>query len=173
MIWSCWIYKIIDLDRDLPLRVPYTHHVHHDIHHTHTSEENHFSESVAPNEFGNSLIWNEWKPREAPFDFFGQRQLAIFSKRDINSASGKKIRFSFSMFLVAKLPQKDVFSFTRIHSLLVNGVVTASSHANRDKFSNCDIYIKCLDVLSFLWTSERFLTEFMISSRLHGRLDVD
>jgi len=54
------------------------------------------------------------------------------------------------MFLVAKLPQKEVFYFTRIHSLLVNGVVTASSHTNRDKSSNCDIYVKCLDVRYFL-----------------------
>jgi len=34
-----------------------------------------------------------------------------------------------AIFLVAQLPPKEVFEYTRIQSLLVNGVVTASSHA--------------------------------------------
>jgi len=39
-----------------------------------------------------------------------------------------------------------VLYYKRIQSLLVKGVVTASSHANRDKSSNCDIYVTCVDV---------------------------
>jgi len=31
-------------------------------------------------------------------------------------------------------------------SLLLNGVFTASNHANRDLRSNCDIYVTCADV---------------------------
>jgi hypothetical protein len=43
---------------------------------------------------------------------------------------------------------------TRSHSLLVDGVVTASSQVNRNKssLSNCDIYVTCVDVRYFLRT---------------------
>ena len=54
------------------------------------------------------------------------------------------------IFLLLSSIQKEAFQYTRIHSLLVNIVVTASSHANRDKYSNCDIYVTCVDVRSFL-----------------------
>ena len=34
-----------------------------------------------------------------------------------------------AIFLVAQIPPKEVFQYTRIHSLLLNGIGTASSHA--------------------------------------------
>jgi len=34
-----------------------------------------------------------------------------------------------AIVLVAEIPQKEVFKYARIHSLLVNGMVTASSLA--------------------------------------------
>ena len=50
------------------------------------------------------------------------------------------------MLIVHKNP-----SYTRIHPLLVNGVLTTSSHTNRDKSSNCKIHVTCVDVRCFLW----------------------
>ena len=47
-----------------------------------------------------------------------------------------------------------MFLHTRIHSIQfhVNGVVTASSHANRNKSRDCDIYVTCVDVRCFSQT---------------------
>ena len=53
------------------------------------------------------------------------------------------------IFLIAELRPKRCFSTQEIHPLLVNGVITASSHANKDKSINCDIYVTCVDVRGF------------------------
>ena len=45
------------------------------------------------------------------------------------------------IFLIVQLPPKEVFQCTRIHSLLGNAVVTASSHALWRVFSNKVIWV--------------------------------
>jgi len=52
-------------------------------------------------------------------------------------------------FLVAERPPKEVVKYRSIHSLLFNGVITASSHTNRDKSCNCDIDVTYVDVRCF------------------------
>ena len=56
--------------------------------------------------------------------------------------------------MVAELPPKGHFSAQELTHILstvsVNGVVTALSHANRDKSSNCDIFVTCVQARCFL-----------------------
>ena len=59
---------------------------------------------------------------------------------------------SWTSFRGVLVHKKEVFEYTRLHPLFVNGVVTVSSHANKDKFGNCDIHVTCVDVRWFLCT---------------------
>ena len=54
---------------------------------------------------------------------------AKFWKHDISSASERAFSVLWRYFWLRNSLQKEVLQYTRIHSLLVNGVVTASNHA--------------------------------------------
>ena len=84
-----------------------------------SNKENNFSQSLARI---NSLIKTAWSkvffPRRQPRNFYS-----------VSLVARRRQHFQVRFFLVAPLPSKEAFQCTRIHSLLVNGVVTASSHA--------------------------------------------
>jgi len=94
-------------------------------------------------------LMNELKPREARFQktarsagFFLAASAAKFWKRDISSASESAFPGIFwRCFWLFNSIQKEVLLYTRIHSLLINGVVTASSHALWRVHSNKVIWV--------------------------------
>ena len=57
----------------------------------------------------------------------------------ISSAWSEYFRVFLRFFLVAELPPKEVFSHTRIHSLLVNGRHSVGSRALTCPFKECNL----------------------------------
>jgi len=65
---------------------------------------------------------------------------AKFWKHHISSASQRAFPGVLGDFFGCSTPSKEVFNYTRIHSLHVNGIVTASSHALWHVLSNKAIW---------------------------------
>ena len=73
--------------------------------------------------------------------FFLRRQQQIFENLKRAARRRKHFRVFLAIFLVAQLPPKQVFYYTRIHSLPVNGVITSSNHALWRVLSNKAIWV--------------------------------
>jgi len=76
-----------------------------------------------------------------PARIFFATSPANFWERDISSASKSAFPGFLRYFGLLKFFQKEVFWYTRIHSLLINGVVTALSHALWRVLSNKVIWV--------------------------------
>jgi len=81
------------------------------------------SQNIWPRINSNQL--NELKPREARI----QKTARNCENVTLVARQREHFRSFRANFLVAQLPPKEVFLYARIQSLLVNGVITASSHA--------------------------------------------
>jgi len=73
--------------------------------------------------------------------FFLAASAAKFWKRDTSSASERASPGFFGEIFGCSTPSKKRCQYTRIHSLLVNGVVTASGHALWRDLSNKVIWV--------------------------------
>jgi len=80
--------------------------------------------------------------------YFSTQELSLFLSTESSQSRATQIETS----LIIVIFMLCVLTYIVSYKLFVNGVVTESSDANRDKSNNCDIYVMCLDVHCFLQT---------------------
>ena len=79
--------------------------------------------------------------------FVLRRHRQIFENLTLIARHREDFPGSLAIFLwLNSIPEGVLVHKNLLNSCLSDGVVTAPSHANRDKSSNCDTYVKCVDV---------------------------